>query len=207
MNKEVFEVLPTKDQTADEWFLSLCSDEDESRILKTDDGLFRRHLVCRLLGENRPKGPCIHCGHGFHEGKCLTVSVTPSGKNPPVHCECPGHGSPIDMILPCPSCGMLHIDAPEPDVCIHCGLEKHWHSGEFSSAMQRGTNRMVKVCDQFEEWTNPLHKSHLCHSCGIVWRPADVPTNGVAEIKTRGKEDTWNRFSLTNQRADSTDGQ
>jgi hypothetical protein len=39
-------------------------------------------------------------------------------------------------------------------------------------------------------WTNPPHRSHLCHVCGCIWRPADVATIGVAEIKTRGKADT-----------------
>lgn len=39
--------------------------------------------------------------------------------------------------------------------------------------------------------TNPPHRSHLCHECGCVWRPADVPTNGVFEIRTKGKSDTW----------------
>lgn len=39
------------------------------------------------------------------------------------------------------------------------------------------------------EWTNPPHRSHLCKQCGCVWRPADVPTNGVAEIETRGQID------------------
>lgn len=39
------------------------------------------------------------------------------------------------------------------------------------------------------DWDNRPHKSHLCHHCGFIWRPADVPTNGVAEIKTRGKND------------------
>ncbi len=39
-------------------------------------------------------------------------------------------------------------------------------------------------------WDNPPHKSHLCHCCGRIWRPADVATNGVAKIKTRGEEDT-----------------
>lgn len=63
----------------------------------------------------------------------------------------------IDMILPCPACGLLHVDAPEPE----------------------------------NGWTNPPHKSHLCHGCGAVWRPADVPTNGVASISTRGERDTW----------------
>jgi hypothetical protein len=63
---------------------------------------------------------------------------------------------PIDMILPCPRCGKLHVDAPEPE----------------------------------NGWTNPPHKSHLCHGCGFIFRPADIPTNGVAVIKTRGENDS-----------------
>jgi len=39
-------------------------------------------------------------------------------------------------------------------------------------------------------WTNPSHRSHLCHACGHVWRPADVPTNGVRAVKTRGQADS-----------------
>lgn len=39
------------------------------------------------------------------------------------------------------------------------------------------------------DWTNPPHKSHLCHECGHVWRPCDKPTNGAAEIKTSGAKD------------------
>lgn len=42
-------------------------------------------------------------------------------------------------------------------------------------------------------WTNPPHKSHTCHGCGIIWRPADIATVGVAAIKTRGRADTWSR--------------
>lgn len=82
--------------------------------------------------------------------------------------------SPIDMILYCPNCGMQHIDQPNrlEDIV-------HWQSGT--------------IVDQL--WTNPPHRSHLCRKedggCGCVWRPADVPTNGVAELKTRGKADTW----------------
>lgn len=34
------------------------------------------------------------------------------------------------------------------------------------------------------------HRSHLCHGCGHIWRPADVPTNGVAAVKTKGKADS-----------------
>jgi hypothetical protein len=39
-------------------------------------------------------------------------------------------------------------------------------------------------------WENPPHRSHLCYGCGHIWRPADVPTNGVAAIKTVGKADS-----------------
>jgi regulator of replication initiation timing len=38
-------------------------------------------------------------------------------------------------------------------------------------------------------WDNPPHRSHLCAFCRWVWRPADVPTNGVAKIKTKGQRD------------------
>lgn len=39
------------------------------------------------------------------------------------------------------------------------------------------------------DWTNPPHRSHRCWKCGHVWRPADVATNGVVAITTKGKED------------------
>lgn len=38
-------------------------------------------------------------------------------------------------------------------------------------------------------WDNPQHKSHLCNGCGSIWRPADIPTNGVVAVKTVGKAD------------------
>lgn len=38
-------------------------------------------------------------------------------------------------------------------------------------------------------WMNPPHRSHLCEACDHVWRPADVPTVGVAEIQTHGMID------------------
>lgn len=40
------------------------------------------------------------------------------------------------------------------------------------------------------DWTNPPHRSHLCHGCGHIWRPADVATVGVREIATKGKADS-----------------
>lgn len=38
-------------------------------------------------------------------------------------------------------------------------------------------------------WDNPRHKSHLCSACGTIWRPADVPTVGVADTETHGEAD------------------
>lgn len=70
---------------------------------------------------------------------------------------------PIDMVLHCPQCGAQHIDTPEP----------------FNP---KGTGPF---------WNNPPHRSHLCGKCGTIWRPCDVPTNGVAQVKTAGKADNW----------------
>lgn len=75
--------------------------------------------------------------------------------------------APIDMVLYCPKCGEQHIDEPEPrSVTLDRVRDSH------SPA-----------------WTNPPHRTHLCHACGYRWRPADVATNGVAAVKTRGKDD------------------
>jgi hypothetical protein len=78
---------------------------------------------------------------------------------------------PIDMILHCPKCHTQHIDMPSPCTAQTC------ESGCALPGDCLG-------------WTNPPHRSHLCHHCRYVWRPADVPTNGVAAIKTRGKHDS-----------------
>lgn len=79
---------------------------------------------------------------------------------------------PVDMVLYCPNCGMQHIDRDEA----------------------KGMLAFDVAC-YGEPWRNPPHKSHLCKpqegGCGCIWRPADVPTNGVAAIKTEGKHDTW----------------
>jgi len=40
-----------------------------------------------------------------------------------------------------------------------------------------------------KNWTNPPHRSHECQYCSYVWRPADVPTNGVEALQTQGKLD------------------
>lgn len=74
---------------------------------------------------------------------------------------------PIDMVLFCPNCGVQHIDAPETE-------PDKWSMEDPPPPL----------------WTNPPHRSHQCGLCGHVWRPADVPTNGVAAIKTKGKNDS-----------------
>ena len=75
---------------------------------------------------------------------------------------------PIDMVLHCPACGMQHIDAVEE-------LPMPMPGSSFEGSAG---------------WTNPPHRSHLCHGCGHIWRPADVPTNGVEAVKTCGKADS-----------------
>lgn len=46
-------------------------------------------------------------------------------------------------------------------------------------------------------WMNPPHRSHLCEKCGNVWRPADVPTNGVASVTTRSEHDGYPTLTRT----------
>lgn len=71
--------------------------------------------------------------------------------------------APIDMVLFCPACGKQHIDAPDP---------------------------APQFAPPDDVWTNPPHRSHLCAGCGYTWRPADVATNGVQAIQTKGKNDS-----------------
>lgn len=68
-------------------------------------------------------------------------------------------------------------DSPEPiPMVLHCPKCGAQH---------------VDKSEPEKGWTNPPHKSHLCHQCGTIWRPADVPTTGVSNILTRGEKDTW----------------
>jgi hypothetical protein len=78
--------------------------------------------------------------------------------------------APVDMVLYCPKCGLQHIDAPDTEKDanpVPCG------------GVEMDT-----------EWTNPPHKSHLCHGCGHIWRPSDTPTNGVAATVSGKDADT-----------------
>lgn len=94
----------------------------------------------------------------------------------------PPEPKPIDMVLYCPACGTQHIDHPAE------------HSGSCLGA-GGGVYDDYCICGA---WTNPPHRSHLCHTCGCVWRPADVPTNGVVFTKTSGSRDNFNPATVKN---------
>lgn len=55
----------------------------------------------------------------------------------------------------------------------------------------------IDAPDPKTDWTNPPHRSHRCHDCGTIWRPADIATNGVAHIRTRGTADSWDGADAT----------
>lgn len=97
--------------------------------------------------------------------------------------------TPIDMVLHCPACGLLHIDAPDNDPCRDgCQMAKDYGFSPREGHACSGSCGYLQ--DGSPRWTNPPHRSHLCAGCGHVWRPADVPTNGVAAVKTHGKADS-----------------
>ena len=90
--------------------------------------------------------------------------------------------TPIDMVLHCPKCGMQHIDKDNyEELCIEAA----------ELGVDREGERELERWIEEREWSNPPHRSHLCQNrkCGHIWRPADVPTNGVAAIKTAGTKD------------------
>ena len=95
------------------------------------------------------------------------MSTINSNQNAPVE------PAPINMILHCPACHLQHVDKPE-------GTFIPGFTADESAAWNK----------EHGLWDNPPHRSHLCHGCGHIWRPADVPTNGVAAIKTKGKADS-----------------
>ena len=80
--------------------------------------------------------------------------------------------TPLNLIIFCPACGTQHVDEPNPNVCQDCGLED-----------------VRCVCQSFNPWLNPPHKSHRCTHCNIVFRIADFAANGVARIATTGEND------------------
>lgn len=91
--------------------------------------------------------------------------------------------APVDMLLFCPKCFEQHVDEADPERCQDCGRISIEHFGAvnvFADPVE---------CKGFNPWLNPPHKSHRCTECNHVWRPADVPTNGVQKLETSGKAD------------------
>ncbi|WP_186191011.1 hypothetical protein [Burkholderia gladioli] len=100
---------------------------------------------------------------------CVGCEGNPAAGNDPCAVCGKSSAAPIPMLLFCPRCGTQHIDAEE------------WADDPHD--IEQGRMRV---------WSNPPHRSHLCHKCGCIWRPADVATVGVEAIETSGKADTWN---------------
>jgi hypothetical protein len=97
-----------------------------------------------------------------------------------------GASPPLDMVLHCPACGLQHIDAPSVEV----GYLRE--RGVTCTPVPDAPHGLVwsdGVARPYP-WNNPPHRSHLCAGCGHIWRPADVPTNGVEAVKTKGREDS-----------------
>lgn len=96
--------------------------------------------------------------------------------------------TPVDMVLHCPACGVQHIDAAKIDQPDFDSMpddpgfrDEHPDWPACVAALRQW---------EAENWTNPPHRSHLCQGCGHIWRPADVPTNGVEKVQTKGKADS-----------------
>jgi hypothetical protein len=100
----------------------------------------------------------------------------------------------VDLDGKCPICGGI-------EGCSHTLAERISAALTPAQPQERVVPiPMILICpdcgDQHidepsEGWDNPPHRSHLCHSCGCIWRPADVATVGVRSIETKGKADNW----------------
>lgn len=71
--------------------------------------------------------------------------------------------------------------APQPDLAAPAPISMVLHCPACGKQ---------HIDEATEEWDNPPHRSHLCLFCGRIWRPADVPTMGVAAILTKGANDS-----------------
>lgn len=129
----------------------------------------------------------------------------------------------LEELKPCPFCGVEMIeldhegfDHPKGDDCIladtswSSAYRSEWNTRPSLPPTERDEGMVERVAmllfcpkcglqhvdapdERTPGWTNPPHKSHLCHGCGCIWRPADVPTDGVLNIETSGKADNWVR--------------
>lgn len=121
---------------------------------------------------------------------------------------------PIPVVLHCPKCGLQHVDSTDDH-------KQRWLVGDRAltpygigtiARLSSGTGFVeaffsdlslpagqFAVNERDLKWPNEPHRSHLCHGCGTIWRPADVPTTGVKAISTKGKADTWEPGQATKE--------
>jgi len=144
----------------------------------TPNGLLELQAALREIDRAAAAQP-VAFRYRYHDGgKWIFADKPVEGWTPesyeqqPLYATPPAAPEPIDMVLHCPACGLQHIDAPEDE-----RIEPIYEGPDVADEVVVG-------------WDNPPHRSHLCHGCGHIWRPADVPTNGVAAIKTRGNADS-----------------
>lgn len=171
-------------------------DRREAKIFNLSSRLadFARQVAADAVREERKRmarellsGVCLCC-----QGRIYKEFAAELGKGAWRRVE---DGLPIDIVLFCPNCKTQHIDKAEPDVCESCGheeIEHFGHNGDDPNDIGCYScgGIVPNGCQIFTAWLNPPHKSHRCHNCNTVWRPADVPTNGVEKAKTGGDNDT-----------------
>lgn len=140
--------------------------------------------MCELDESRLPPKPNWHLALGYlkliaaDNYSLTTFGVTDDHKFKPLEEQVP-----IPMVLHCPRCHDQHIDeADKPKRTFACCHRE---------------DTCCVACERMNKglWTNPPHKSHLCHTCGCIWRPADVCTTGVVGIMTAGARDTWPQVS------------
>jgi hypothetical protein len=105
---------------------------------------------------------------------------------------------PIDMLIFCPNCHKQHIDRPDPEIEELESLRREFELSSLGDRPQSMAAAKLSRLFELESanlWSNPVHKSHTCREddggCGTIFRIADVPTNGVAHLRTMSTNDTW----------------
>ncbi len=128
-----------------------------------------RRMVAKMCSETRPPKMSIPPSADDED---MFICQTLADAMETIKAYSEAQQKPVDMLLFCPNCGEQHVDEAKPDACETCGQ-----------------NLQGCACETFTAWLNPPHKSHRCSYCNHVFRPADVPTNGVLQIQTAGKND------------------
>lgn len=111
----------------------------------------------------------------------LFGSLISFGGEPPIEINIDIDLPPIDMIIYCPECKNMHIDAETPLICKDCGCHFDKH-GEEVDGDGRHACENCEACNEFRPWLNDPHKRHRCAFCNHVFKTANVATNGVRSL-------------------------